>query len=381
MVPLNIPRLLRSIDTRRVDPEILVRCKEAQHWLRRKEIDKALELARATTRLAARARSVNKRDIATEAVRRTSAGIALLYLAYLRHLSMVPAEGGRALLTGQLALTWLAHDEYHHALAELVLARIAWEEERFEVAVRHYQAALPRLDKLMVVQHRQSNPRLEAEYQGLKQAAQQAVRRVPLADRPTPAHLSPPLEESSDRDWLDQIEIPAELIWTHIDLAGMQLMPVQSAEHNVAILSQHVQLQPDKLDYIEVDQLSIGGQHYQILAPEPTRGKFRMQTGQPYYAFQFAAAREPQPPGQPDFALVRSHDRTLPPDWPIVILIPTEQRALLVHNQPPASPLIIGERVWAFQDGTDTKTYHEDDVQIAGAVVALLTPLDSPATE
>jgi hypothetical protein len=43
--------------------------------------------------------------------------------------------------------------------------------------------------------------------------------------------------------------------------------------------------------------------------------------------------------------------------------------------------LIIGERVWAFQDGTDTKTYHEDDVQIAGAVVALLTPLDSPATE
>ncbi|HSD85121.1 MAG TPA: hypothetical protein VLG46_14730 [Anaerolineae bacterium] len=381
MVPLNIPRLLRSIDTRRVDPEILVRCKEAHHWLRRNEIDKALDLARTTARLAARARTVNKRDLTTEAVRRTSAGIALLYLAYLRHLSRAPVEWGRALLTGQLALTWLAHDDYHHALAELVVARIAWEEERFEAAARNYQAVLPRLDKLIAVQHRQNNLLLEKEYQGLKLATQQAVRHVPLATRPTLPGLTPPVEESDNRSWLDQLEIPAELVWTNIDLAGMQLMPVQSAEQNVAILSQHVQLLPDKLDYIEVNRLSIGGQHYQILAPEPNQDKFRMQTSQPYYVFQFAAASEQRLPGQPGFVLVRPHDRTLPPDWPIVILIPTEQRALLVRNQPPASPLIIGERVWAFQEGEDTKTYNEDDVQIAGAVVALLTPLDSSAAE
>ena len=43
MAPLNIPQLLRSIDLQKVDPEILVRCKEAQHWLRRNEIDKALD--------------------------------------------------------------------------------------------------------------------------------------------------------------------------------------------------------------------------------------------------------------------------------------------------------------------------------------------------
>ena len=381
MVPLNIPRLLRSIDTRRVDPEILVRCKEAQHWLRRDEVDKALGLARTTVRLAARSRNINKRDIATEGMRRTTAGIALLYLAYLRHLSMVPEERGRALLTGQTALTWLAHDDYHHALAELVLARMAWEEERFEAAMRNYQAVLPRLDRLIAVQHRRNNSLLENEYQQLKQSAQQAAHHIPLADRPTPPQLAQPPAESRDRDWLDRIEIPTELLWPNIDLAGMQLMPVQSAEGNVAILSQHVQLQPERLDYLEIERLSIGGQHYQILAPEPTQGKFRMQTGQPYYVFQFATACEQQQPGQPCFVLVRSHDRTLPPDWPIVILIPVEQRALLVHNQPPASPLIIGERVWAFQDGEETKTYNEDGVQIAGAVVALLTPLESPAIE
>jgi hypothetical protein len=379
MVPLNIPRLLRSIDIRRVDPEVLLRCKEAHHWLRRNDIDKALELAQTTVRLAARARSIQKRDIAVEDMRRTSTGIALLYLAYLRHLSAAPAEWARALLTGQTALTWLAYDDYHRALAELILARLAWEEERFEASAGHYQAALPRLDKLIAVQHRRSNSSLENEYQQLKQAAQQAMRRVPLAKRPAPPQLAQPPAESGEQDWLDQIELPAELIWTHIDLAGMQLMPVQSAERNVAILSQHVKLLPDKLDYLEIERLSIGGQHYQILAPEPARGKFRMQTSQPYYAFQFAAAREQQQPGQPCFALVRSHDRTLPPEWPIVILIPAEQRALLVRNQPPASPLIIGERVWVFQDGADAKTYHEDDVQIAGAVVALLTLLDSSA--
>ena len=64
-----------------------------------------------------------------------------------------------------------------------------------------------------------------------------------------------------------------------------------------------------------------------------------------------------------------------------MILIPTEQRALLVRSQPPASPLIIGERVWSIQDDTEIKTYNEDDVQIAGAVVALLTPLESSVTE
>jgi len=381
MVPLNIPRLLRSIDTRQVDPEILVRCKEALHWLRRDDVDKALDLAQTTVRLAARAYQGHRRDIAADTRRRTSTGIALLYLAYLRHLSMMPLERARALLTGQTALTWLAHDDYHHALAELALARIAEEEERFEVAAINYQSVLPRLDRLITIQHRRNNPLLEGAYQELKQAAQQARHHVPLAEHaasPQPPH---PPAEGTNPDWLDRIKIPTELIWTHIDLAGMQLMPVQSAERNVAILSQQVKLLPDKLDYLEIDRLSIGGQHYQILAPEPVQGRFRMQTSQPYYAFQFAAAREQQPSGQPCFALVRSHDRLLPPDWPIVILIPAEQRALLVRNQPPSSPVIIGERVWVFQDGTTTRTYNEDDVQIAGAVVALLTPLDMPATE
>ena len=207
------------------------------------------------------------------------------------------------------------------------------------------------------------------------------MRRVPLAERSATPSWPSAREESAERDWLAQIKIPAELIWTNIDLAGLQLMAVQSAERNVAILSEHVTVLPDKLDYIEIDQLSIGGHSYQILAPPPAQGKFRMQTSQPYYAFQFAAAREQTPPSQPQFVLVRPHDRALPPEWPIVILIPAEQRALLVRSQPPASPLIIGDRVWSFQDGTEAKTYREDDVQIAGAVVALLTPLESSSTE
>ncbi len=378
MAPLNIPQLFRSIDLQRVDPEILVRCKEAHHWLRRNEIERALDLAQTATRLAARAHSVNKRDIAAEARRRTTTGIALLYLAYLRHLSNIPQEQRRALITGQSALTWLAHDDYHHALAELILARIAWDEEQFETAALNYQSVLPRFDKLITLQHRKNNLRLENQYQELKQSAQQTLHRVPLANR-SAAPILPPPAENIEHDWLDPIKIPAELIWTNIDLAGLQLLPVQSAERNVAILSQHVKVLPDKLDYIEIERLSIGGRHYQILAPPPAQGKFQMQTSQPYYAFQFAAAHGES--GQPQFALVRPHDRPLPPDWPIVILIPAEQRALLVRNQSPTSPLIIGERVWSFQDGAETKTYDEDDVQIAGAVVALLTPLESSSTE
>lgn len=381
MAPLNIPQLLRSIDLQQVDPEILVHCKEAQHWLRRNEIDKALDLAQTTARLAARALNVNKRDIAAEARRRTTAGIALLYLAYLRHLSNIPLEQRRALITGQSALAWLAYDDYHHTLAELILARMAWEEERFEAAALNYQSALSRFDKMIAVQHRKNNLRLENRYQELKWDAQQALRRVPLAEQSATPFLPSAPEESAGRDWLALIKIPAELIWTNIDLAGLQLMPMQSAERNIAILSQHVKVLPDKLDYIDIDRLSIGGHSYQILAPPPVQGKFRMQTSQPYYAFQFAAAREPLQPGQPQFVLVRPHDRDLPPEWPIVILIPAEERALLVRSQPPASPLIIGERVWSFQDGTETRTYNEDDVQIAGAVVALLTPLESSPTE
>ena len=357
-----------------------MRCKEAHHWLRRDEVDKALDLAQTATRLAARAHNVNKRDITAEIRRRTTTGIALLYLAYLRHLSNIPLEQKRALITGQSALTWLAHDDYHHALAELILARIAWDENQFEVAALNYQNVLARFDRMIAVQHRKNNVLLENKYQTLKQSAQQTLRRVPLAQR-SAAPVLLPLEGSAERDWLDQIKIPADLIWTNIDLAGLQLIPVQTAERNVAILSEHVKVLPDKLDYIEVEQLSIGGQRYRILAPSQARGKLQMQTSQPYYAFQFAAARDQTRPSQPQFALVRPHDRTLPPDWPIVILIPAEQRALLVRSQPPASPLIIGERVWSIQDGTEIKTYNEDDVQIAGAVVALLTPGEPSATE
>ena len=380
MAPLNIPQLFRSIDLQRVDPEILVRCKEAQHWLRRNETDKALDLAQTAARLAAHAQHVNKRDIAAEARWRTTTGIALLYLAYLRHLSNIPLEQRRALITGQSALTWLAHDDYHHALAELILARMAWDEQQFETAALNYQSVLSRFDKMIAVQHRKNNLLLENQYQELKRDAQQALRRVPLAERSATPPLPPAPEEGAERDWLAQIKMPAELIWTNIDLAGLQLMPVQSAERNVAILSEHVKVLPDKLDYLEVERLSIGGQNYQILAPPPARGKFRMQASQPYYAFQFAARGQPQP-GQPQFVLVRPHDRDLPPEWPIVILIPAEQRALLVRSQPPASPLIIGERVWSIQDGTEIKTYNEDDVQITGAVVALLTPLAVSSTE
>ncbi len=381
MAPLNLPQLFRSIDLQRVDPEILVRCKEAQHWLRRNETDKALDLAQTAARLAARAHNLNKRDIAAEARRRTTTGIALLYLAYLRHLSNIPLEQRRALITGQSALTWLAHDDYHHALAELILARMASDEQQFETAALNYQSVLSRFDKMIAAQHRKNNLLLESQYQELKRSAQQALRRAPLAERPAAPSLPPALEESAEYDWLAQITIPAELVWTNIDLAGLQLMPVQSAERDVVILSEHVKVLPDRLDYLEIERLSIGGQHYQILAPPPAQGKFRMQTSQPYYAFQLAAARGQPQAGQPQFVLVRPHDRSLPPEWPIVILIPAEQRALLVRSQPPASPLIIGERVWSFQDGAEAKTYSEDNVQIAGAVVALLTPLESLSAE
>ena len=373
MAALTIPHLLRAIDSRRVDPEILVRCKEAHHWLRRGEVEKGLLVAQATVRLAVHARSSNKRDISTETIRRTSIGIALLYLAYLRHLSEIPTERSRVLPGAQSALMWLARDDYHHVLAQLVVARLAEEEGRMETAAGNYQDVLLRLAKLNT-QQRANNLVAREEYATLRQAAQQALHQLPLVAASSAAAQFP--EQLAERDWLDGVEIPAELIWTSVNLAGLQLMPVQSNEPHVAILSDHVKLLPDKLDYIEVDQVAIGGRRYQILAPQPVEGKFRMQTSQPYYAFQFATARAEQCAGQPCFALVYAHDHPLPPDWPIVILIPAEQRALLVRSQPPASPLVIGERVWSFKDGADQKIYQENDVQIVGAVVALLMPLD-----
>jgi hypothetical protein len=381
MVSLSTPRLLRQIDASRVDPDILARCRESRHWLRRGHIYRALDLAQTAVRLAARLQSVDKRAMTDEALRRTSTGIALLFLAYVRHLSNDPFERSRALLTGQIALTWLTRDDYHYALAALVLANIAVEEERYEAASAKYQAALPRLDRLIAMQRRKSDQLTAGRYAHLRQSAQQAMRRVPLAEQPATPALPPQPGDSAERDWLAHIQLPAELIWTNIDLAGLQLMAVQSAERNVAILSEHVTVLPDKLDYIEINQLSIAGHSYQILAPPPAQGRFRMQTSQPYYAFQFAAAPEQAPPGRPQFVLVRPRDRALPPEWPIVILIPAEQRALLVRSQPPASPLIIGDRVWSIQDGAEAKTYSEDDVQIAGAAVALLTPLVSSSTE
>jgi hypothetical protein len=378
MISLSIPRLLRMIDASRVDSEIIARCRESQHWLRRGFPYKALDLAQTTVRLAARLQSIDKRDITDEALRRTSTGVALLFLAYLRHLSNDPFERTRALLTGQTALTWLARDDYHYALAALVLANIAWEEEQFEAATARFQTALPRLDKIIAAWRRKNDQLTADRYLHLRQSAQQAMRRVPLAERSSAPASPPALKESAEHDWLAQIQLPAELVWANIDLAGLQLLPVRSAERNVTILSEHVKVLPDKLDYLEIERLAIGGQDYQILAPPPARGKFRMQASQPYYAFQFAAGGQP---GQPQFVLVRPHDRELPAERPIVILIPAEQRALLVRSRPAASPLIIGERAWSIHDGAEIKTYNEDDVQIAGAVVALLTPLDLSSAE
>ena len=372
MVVLSIPRLLRLIDNACVDSEVIARYRESHYLLRRGYVHKALDLAQASVRLAAHLQS-DKRDVTSEDLRRTSTGIALLFLAYLRHLSSDPFERTRALLTGQIALSWLTRDDYHYAIVGLVLANIALEEELYESASANFQAVLPHLDKIIAIQRRKGDQFAADKFLHLRQSTQQALRRVPLAKLPTPPFLPPGTKEPATPDWLDRITIPADLIWTDIDLAGLQLIPVQTAERNVAILSEHVKVMPDKLDYIEIDQISIGGQPYQILAPLQARGKFQMQTSLPYYAFQFAASDQAQP-GQPQFALVRPHEHALPPDWPIVILIPTEQRALLVRNQPLASPMIIGERVWSIQDGADVKTYNEDDVQIAGAVVALLTP-------
>ena len=158
MVSLSIPRLLRLIDASRVDSEILARCRESHHWLRRGQIYKALDLAQATVRLAARLQSIDKRDMTDEASRRTSIGVALLFLAHVRHLSNDPFERARALLTGQIALTWLARDDYHYALAALVLANIAVEEEQFEAASAKFQACpvAPRQDYRLAASQKRS---------------------------------------------------------------------------------------------------------------------------------------------------------------------------------------------------------------------------------
>jgi hypothetical protein len=63
--------------------------------------------------------------------------------------------------------------------------------------------------------------------------------------------LPPALEESAERDWLAQIKMPAELMWTNIDLAGLQLCRAGAGGATVCILSEHVKALPDKLDYLE----------------------------------------------------------------------------------------------------------------------------------
>jgi hypothetical protein len=371
MDDLAIPRLLKMIDTTRIDPAIMARCREALRLRYRGKTDQALELGRTMVRMAAQARCVDKRDFAAETRRRTSTGIVLLYLAYIRYLSGSP----RAQLTGQLAVTWLNYDEHHRLIAELVLARLASEESRANDAVQHYHAALAILSRLIAVQRRKNNLLKEKEYVQLQQATQQTIKDACLHARRTVVSAGLLAEETPDLGWLERVQLPCALVWPGDDPIGLQLMPLQNAGEQQAILSPNFRPIPGMLDYIEVDQVSFNNQSYQIEVTQETGGKFRMYTSQPYYVFQFEATSRPPQVGEPCYALVRQFDRPLPPDWPIVILISAEQRAWLVLSQPPDSPAIIGGRKWSIQDGTEIKSYNRDDVQIAGAVVAILTPL------
>lgn len=374
MVTLNIPRLLRAIDLNRLDPYIVMRCKEAHHVLRQSEkqidpvkaqqlLQHALTLARTAVEIASARTQPDKRTIAAENYRRSTIGVALWYLAYLRHLSDLPGERPRALLTGQMAVSWLRHDGHHHALALLSLARMAQEDEQLRLALLHYQAALVLLEKMIAQQHRKGDAKLETEYQDIRQAVLKAIRRLDLraallAEAPLP-------EAPPERSWLERLPIPSALIWAGPDLAGIQLTPIHSPDPHVAILSRPVKL-TSSLDYIETDTVSLDNQVYRIDAAQS--GKFRLQVGQLYYVFQFAA------PDQRHI-LVRPLEQHIPRDYPIVFVSPAREQAWLVESQP-ANPAatVIGERQWRIQDGTETIIYNESDVQIVGTVVALLTP-------
>lgn len=370
MDALAIPRLLKIIDTARVDPDIMARCQEALRLRYRGKTDQALELGRTVVYLAVRTRCVDKRDIAAEMRRRTSTGIALLYLAYIRYLSNSP----RAQLTAQMAITWLKHDDHHHGLAELVIGRLMLEQGQADMAVEHYRAALAIWANLIDFQQRKHSLSKEREYVQIHETTQQAIRNIWLPDRRSAVSADLLGEETPEPDWLDRVQIPSALVWSGDDPVGLQLMPMQSAERNRAILSPNFKPVPGTLDYIDIEQVSLNSQSYQIDVAQQIGGKFRMYISQPYYAFQFVAAHYPPQPGEPCYALVRQFDRPPRFDYPIVILIPEDKQAWLVSSQPAgAAETIIGEREWIFHEGGPKIT--ESKVRVVGVVVAILTPL------
>jgi hypothetical protein len=375
MDALAIPSLLKIIDPARVDPEIMARCQDALRLRYRGKTELALELGRAVVYLAVKTRGVDKRDFAAETRRRTSAGIALLYLAYIRHLSNSP----RAQLTGQMAVTWLSQDDHHQGLAELVLGRLLLEQGQADAAVEHYRAALAILFKLIEIHYHKHRSFKEKEYVQLYEITQQAIRDIWLPDRRTAVPAQRIAEETPKPDWLDRVQLPSALVWPGDDPVGLQLMPMQSAERHQAILSPNFKPVPGTLDYLDIEQVSLNNQSYQIDVAQQIGGKFRMYISQPYYAFQFAAVHHPPQPGEPCYALVRQFDRPSRSDYPIVILIPEDKQAWLVSSQPAgAAETIIGEREWTFYEGGPKIA--ESKVQVVGVVVAILTPFPVQAT-
>jgi hypothetical protein len=374
MDALAIPRLLKIIDTARVDPEIMARCQEALRLRYRGKTELALDLGRTVVYLAVRTRGVDKHDLVAEARRRTSTGIALLYLAYILHLSSLP----RAALTGQMAVTWLQQDDHHRGLAELVLGRLLLEQGQAATAVEHYRAALTILSKLIEFRYHKHRSLKEKEYVQLYEITQQTVRDIWLPDRRSASSARLLAEETPEPDWLDRVQMPSALIWPGDDPVGLQLMPMQSAERNRAILSPNFKPVPGTLDYIDIEQVSLNNHSYQIDVAQQIGGKFRMYISQPYYAFQFAAAHHPPQPGEPCYALVRQFDRPPRSDYPIVVLLPEDKQAWLVSAQPAgAAETIIGEREWIFYEGGPRIA--ESKVQVVGVVVAILTPLPAQA--
>ena len=370
MDALAIPSLLKIIDPARVDPEILARCQEALRLRYRGKTELALELGRTVVYLAVRIRGVDKRDFAVEARRRTSTGIALLYLAYIRHLSNSP----QAQLTGQMAVTWLSQDDHHHGLAELVLGRMLWEQGQADAAVEHYRAAVAVLFKLIEIRYHKHRSLKEKEYVQLYEITQQVIRDIWLPDRRRAVLAQRLAEQIPEPDWLDRVQLPSALVWPGDDPVGLQLMPMQSAERHQAILSPIFRPVPGTLDYIDIEEVSFNGQSYQIDVAHQLGGTFRMHVSQPYYAFQFATAHDLPQPGEPCYALVRQFDRPPRSDYPIVILIPEDKQAWLVSSQPAgAAETIIGEREWIFYEGGPKIA--ESKVQVVGVVVAILTPL------
>jgi len=369
---LTIPRLLQIIDTTRIDPEIMARCREALRLRYRGKTDQALELGRTVVRMAAKARCVNKRDSAAEAQRRTSMGIALLYLAYIQHLS----ESPRVRLTGQMAITWLNTDDHNRMLTELAIARLMLDEGYTEVAVEHYRAALSLLSNLVHLYHRKNNIAKEKEYFKLYQLTEQVLSQIPLFARRVTAEYERLAEEVPEPDWLDQVPIPSELVWPGDNPVGLHLMPIQSAESNQAILSPNFKPVLGGMDYIEIKQVSLNGQLYQINVAQKVGNRFFMHVSQSYYAFQFAVMQDPPTLTEPCYVLVRRFDSPQRSESPIVILIPEEEQAWLVSSQPDgAAETIVGEREWTFYEGGPKIT--ESKVQVVGAVVAILTPMSA----